>query len=643
MLRKLIEQAYGPSLSNKGTGLYFVIFFGNLTFTQVALVSLVLSIVGVVVYAVVTSWSGIKASKRGRQLRHDVLERAVKSSGGTEGGQIEGTANDLILKIRVIEDFIAYDEQYILKNQVLIVVAAILVMIFAWFGGLVAIFLFLSSKVGVYMCERQRHKHTVEIEKNAAQINARLLDVIKNGVKIKIMDYFHFEQDKLRILEQKSDGPRAKDAQIKFYREIFQNLLLSVVPAVMGIAGAQFVSQMDSMEDGIDIAYSILLVALILDEAYKGLWVLVSSIDKQVGAIEAQVAIDEFLGTSKKNDKPEQKESSTNGSNSAAPDKDIELGRTSSNDTSGDATAWERQNGNQSGIQLEDVLLHYPGRERPVLDNYSRIFQRGKIHALVGESGSGKSTALKVIADLIEPNAGTMRYWNGMKIAYVSQDQKLFARTIRENIAYGASTEVSDEQIWDALKLATMDDWVKSLPNGLDHHLRNGEGEVSGGQLQRLNLAHLFCTGGDADLVILDEVLSALDPKSRELLLDRLASFLKNSEGGEPKTGLLITHHHEMLTVCDEVHEMVPPSTTTNTVQGRKQRTNELIMHKMLAHSAGRLSAHGAAAVAPAVHKMLYYSSKEEDETCEICDKVEQELIMPMLCEECAPESITHV
>ena len=230
----------------------------------------------------------------------------------------------------------------------------------------------------------------------------------------------------------------------------------------------------------------------------------------------------------------------------------------SSEDDSGDEKRAAVAVFNDTELALVDLVLTYPGRDKPALYKYSQSFQRGKIHALVGESGSGKSTALKIIADLVRPDHGTIGYWKGMKVAYVSQDQKLFARTVRENVTYGANeVPVKEAHIWNALETANIAEWVKSLPDGLDEVLVNGEAVVSGGQLQRLNLAHLFCTCPDADLVILDEVLSALDQMSRGFLLERLQTFL------EGKTAIITTHHSEMVRICDVVHEMSTPKLAT--------------------------------------------------------------------------------
>ena len=214
---------------------------------------------------------------------------------------------------------------------------------------------------------------------------------------------------------------------------------------------------------------------------------------------------------------------------------------------------------------MNNIILRYPERDLPVLNGYSDSFQRGQVHALVGESGSGKTTALKVIAGLLQPEEGEIQSWSGMKIAYVSQDQKLFARSIRENVTYGTTMAVTDAEIWTALERANLKDWVMSLPEKLDSVLVGGEDGISGGQLQRMNLAHLFCVCQDADLIILDEVLSALDPASREKLLDELKAFL------DGKTAIIITHHSEMLKICHQVHEMKAATRPLERVSSRRQ------------------------------------------------------------------------
>jgi len=198
-------------------------------------------------------------------------------------------------------------------------------------------------------------------------------------------------------------------------------------------------------------------------------------------------------------------------------------------------------------LSFKDLVLSYPGRDLPALDELNIELTKGVIHALTGESGSGMSSLVKVVADLVQPQSGVMTLWKGKKAAYVSQDLLLFSRSVRENVSYGKK-DVTDEAIWSALEHAHIAPFVRMLPNQLNQVL--DENMVSGGQLQRMHLAHLFCTGNDADLIMLDECLSALDEKSRDILIEHLGEFLKG------KTAIIITQHSEMLLICDKVHDL---------------------------------------------------------------------------------------
>ena len=82
----------------------------------------------------------------------------------------------------------------------------------------------------------------------------------------------------------------------------------------------------------------------------------------------------------------------------------------SSEDDSGDEKRAAVAVFNDTELAVVDLVLTYSGRDKPALYKYSQSFQRGKIHALVGDSGSGKSSALKIIADLVQPDHGTIGY-----------------------------------------------------------------------------------------------------------------------------------------------------------------------------------------------------------------------------------------
>lgn len=354
----------------------------------------------------------------------------------------------------------------------------------------------------------------------------------------------------LRGIERTAERARQVDARYRLIRDAVRLSLNVLVAPIMAFTGWHMIQQAETGIEALDESCAVLVSVVLLDQMHKALTSLHYIHDRQLGANRAKQAIDDFLACNASNGSDDNTEVETerdedNLSSEDDMSYDIEAGESTAS-KGGDGP----KNTKKNAVCLQDISLKYAGREVPVLDQYSQQFEKGMIHGLVGESGSGKSTLLKILAKLITPDSGSLSLWDDVRIAYVSQDQKIFCRTIRENVSH-STAEFTDDDIWKALRQAELYDWVHSLPDGLDTLLEDGESMVSGGQLQRLHLAHLFCTGKDAGLVMLDEVLSAVDHANREMLITRLQSFLKG------KTAVIITHHSEMLRICDKVHDMV--------------------------------------------------------------------------------------
>jgi hypothetical protein len=115
------------------------------------------------------------------------------------------------VKIKVIENFQAFDEYRILMNILVVAGAGALSLVFAWFGGLVAVGCFVVAMVGSSIIERTRKTSMNSIEKNDMDVNARLLVIIKNGVKVKMMGEMAHERTELNTLKESYDGPRRTD------------------------------------------------------------------------------------------------------------------------------------------------------------------------------------------------------------------------------------------------------------------------------------------------------------------------------------------------------------------------------------------------------------------------------------------------
>ena len=130
-----------------------------------------------------------------------------------------------------------------------------------------------------------------------------------------------------------------------------------------------------------------------------------------------------------------------------------------------------------------------------------------------------------------------------------SQESLLFARTIRENVWYGNVEPPDDTMIADALDRVGLSQWAfHEQENGLDTMLARGEGQMSGGQAQRLKIARLLCK--DKQYILLDEPCSALDSKNRNKVVAQLRKYLKQ------KTAIWITHHDSILNTMDNVVDM---------------------------------------------------------------------------------------
>lgn len=192
-------------------------------------------------------------------------------------------------------------------------------------------------------------------------------------------------------------------------------------------------------------------------------------------------------------------------------------------------------------ISLEDVSFAYG--EHEILKNRSFRFRAGGKYALLGESGSGKTTALKLLLGLLPGYEGSILYDETEQhnanlatlydqIAYVDQQVYLFQDTLRFNITLGRS--FSDEEIMAAVRACRLEEFVASLPDGLDAVIRENGKNLSGGQRQRIALARGFIR--NVRYMILDEGTSALD---QENALDIEQSLMENARLGV----IIITHH----------------------------------------------------------------------------------------------------
>ena len=170
-------------------------------------------------------------------------------------------------------------------------------------------------------------------------------------------------------------------------------------------------------------------------------------------------------------------------------------------------------------VQFEHVAFSFPDAEEAVLSDVCFTAKAGQTTAIVGSTAAGKSTLVNLIPRLFDVTSGAVlvggvdvrdqelnRLWS--TIGLVPQKPVLFAGTVASNLRFGKS-DATDEELWEALRVAQAEDFVKEMPRGLESHIAQGGTNVSGGQRQRLSIARALVR--QPDILIFDDSFSALD------------------------------------------------------------------------------------------------------------------------------------
>jgi ATP-binding cassette subfamily B multidrug efflux pump len=170
-------------------------------------------------------------------------------------------------------------------------------------------------------------------------------------------------------------------------------------------------------------------------------------------------------------------------------------------------------------VELRGVSFQYPGAETPVLTDVSFRTGPGQLTAIVGSTGSGKSTLLSLVPRLVDATGGTVLV-DGVDvrrldpdllhrlIGLVPQTSYLFTGTIASNLRYGRA-DATDDQLWQALRTAQAEDFVRELAEGLSAPVAQGGTNFSGGQRQRLAIARALVRR--PEVYLFDDSFSALD------------------------------------------------------------------------------------------------------------------------------------
>jgi subfamily B ATP-binding cassette protein HlyB/CyaB len=209
----------------------------------------------------------------------------------------------------------------------------------------------------------------------------------------------------------------------------------------------------------------------------------------------------------------------------------------------------------KGGVSFENVSFRYRADGPEVLRDVSLDIAPGEMLGIVGPSGSGKSTLTKLIQRLHTPERGRVLVdgvdlamvdpaWLRRQVGVVLQENLLFNRTVRDNIAL-ADPALPMEAVVHAAKLAGAHDFILELPEAYDTHIDERGGNLSGGQRQRIAIARALAI--DPKILILDEATSALDAESEEIIQTNLAAIAAQ------RTVIIIAHRLSAVRAADRI------------------------------------------------------------------------------------------
>lgn len=211
-------------------------------------------------------------------------------------------------------------------------------------------------------------------------------------------------------------------------------------------------------------------------------------------------------------------------------------------------------------IDFDGVTFTYPGGREPAVQGLDLHIRGGELVALVGENGAGKSTLVKLLFRFYDPDRGDVRV-GGVdlknvhpeelrgRVGVLFQDYANYELTVRDNVVMGRPDAAADDQrVMEALRRSRSEWLVRKMPSGLDSkvgRLFEGGHDLSGGEWQRLALARIMYR--NADIWILDEPTSSLDPEAEAAIFAELKENLRG------RIGIVISHRFSTVRIADRI------------------------------------------------------------------------------------------
>jgi ATP-binding cassette subfamily B protein len=241
---------------------------------------------------------------------------------------------------------------------------------------------------------------------------------------------------------------------------------------------------------------------------------------------------------------------------------------------------------NNTKIVLINVGFSYEKDSEEVLKGINLTINPGTVTAFVGPSGSGKSTIAKLIAGFWDVSQGSITLGGvdlhkipldelNQQIAYVSQDNYLFNRTVRENIRMGRQS-ATDQDVEAVSKASGCDTFIRNLENGYDTVAGGGGGHLSGGEKQRISLARAMLK--NAPIIIMDEATASIDPENEAEIQKALSVLTKG------KTLIVIAHRLSTIAEADKIIVVKDGKIEASGTQQQLLKTSQVYASMWKAH-----------------------------------------------------------
>lgn len=210
-------------------------------------------------------------------------------------------------------------------------------------------------------------------------------------------------------------------------------------------------------------------------------------------------------------------------------------------------------------IKVSEVEFAYEGADKKVLEEVSICIPKNKSVAFIGPSGAGKTTLVDIILGVLDYQKGSVEIDNvklrdckegwQKKVGYIPQNIYILDDSIKRNIAFAINDdEISEERLWKAIEQAQLNEFIQSLPDGVNTVIGERGARISGGQRQRIGIARALYQ--NPEVLVLDEATSALDHETESAVMEAIDAL------NGSKTLIIIAHRLSTIENCDMVYRV---------------------------------------------------------------------------------------